>query len=87
MFDFTPNSFSDSVEIVIDGRPLGHAVRGHYGWTAQDVGGSIIASQLDTKVDAAYALWGEDGPQAKREKREAYDRSKADDHALAHGDF
>lgn len=86
MFDFTTTTFNDSAEISIDGRPLGSAVRGAYGWVAQDLNGSIVGHQLDTREDAACVLFGIDGPQAKRDKAEAYAKSKSDPHDAAWGD-
>jgi hypothetical protein len=80
MFTFTPHN-----EIAIDGRPLGRAIHGAYGWVAQDLNGSIVGHQLDSKEDAACALFGIDGPQAKREKAESYAKSKSDPYDAAWG--
>lgn len=86
MFNFTTTTFNDSAEISIDGRPLGSVIRGAYGWVAQDLNGKIIGHQLDTREDAAHALFGTEGPQAKRERLDQYAHDKADHHAIAWGD-
>lgn len=84
MFDFITHT--RCAEISIDGRPLGSAVRGAYGWVALDLDGRIVGTQLDTREDAAHKLFGTEGPEAKRHKDEAYAISKSDPHDAAWGD-
>lgn len=99
VYTFDANSFNDSLEVYLDGRPLGTLVKNYVGsYVAVDTSGTIQGVYLTSEAGADGLLGGpryaveQDRERAEAEQRERdsewerYCRDKADPYDIAWGD-